>query len=131
MAWRGTVEGAVPDTVTVASPGGEPELQRTVQWRSAGTGIVRFVPAVTGEYTLGGGLDAGIGVGPGFSTTSWVEAALEVGGAGGEVEGASPTDVLGANQPLGASTPWRLPLFVLLAGAALMGWAVRRIDGLP
>jgi hypothetical protein len=130
MAWRGTIEGAVPDTVTVVSPGGGTGVQRSVQRRSDGTGIVRFVPNEVGEYVLGGGLDAGVGVATGRSTTSWVDAALEVGAAGGEVEVAAQTDMSRANRPLGASTPWRLPVFVLLAGAALAGWAVRRLAGL-
>ena len=130
MAWRGTIEGAVPDTVTVTSPGGEPRVQRSVQRGRDGTGVVRFVPTVVGGYALGGGLDAGVGVGPGSLTTSWVETALEIGEAGGAVEAATQTDILRANRPLGASTPWRLPVFVLLAGAALVGWAARRIGGL-
>ncbi|NCG31445.1 MAG: hypothetical protein GWP44_01070 [Proteobacteria bacterium] len=130
-AWAGRIYGEVPDTVTVSAERGPPVGRLEVVRGSDSVGVMRFVPTSVGTFTFGGGLDAGLRTVSATGRSSWVDAALEMGGAGGEIVilGRSGLDDV-TGPTIGGSTPWRLPVFLLLSAVALLGWAVRRMEGL-
>ena len=106
-AWKGRLEGAVPQTLSVASDIDANVL--VVSRVAADRGTVRFVPTTVGPHTLSredaafGATEhaafAAIVVRPADERLSWAEAALEVGGSGASIVPADGADSLDAILP--------------------------------
>ncbi|MDA0329473.1 MAG: hypothetical protein O2958_10750 [Gemmatimonadetes bacterium] len=126
--WTGRVEGMMPATFELVGPDRK-ETLRPVR-TSDGAHLVRFLPTEAGGYALGADLHFGAPVTTGHEGGSWVEAALEIGGAGGTVRVASAAGDRGG-RPLGSPTPLPWIAFATLAALAGASWARRRIRGLP
>jgi hypothetical protein len=147
VAWTGRIDGAIPETFALLRPTDDPlasPLTRAAtsmsepsvapetlrpQRTGPSSAVLRLVPTAVGPHALGTLAEHGIVVTSPESRRSWTEVALLVGAAGGQVRLASDdTEATLGRLDQGDGRRWLH--FLILAAAAVVAWAARRLEGL-
>jgi hypothetical protein len=134
--WESVVEwlaGGLRLDTRLVGPTGAPGVMWSGDLRSTGGDAstrLRFVADVPGGRPLTPGGAHGAVVASRGDRHSWIEAALEVGGAGAAVSRASGASAQRGREPSGSPAPPWLA-FLSIALLALTAWTTRRLAGEP